>query len=32
VRAVQRIDRFQPLPPDYNGNRVSVEFYFEYKR
>jgi periplasmic protein TonB len=32
VRAVQRIDRFQPLPQDYNGNRVSVEFYFEYKR
>jgi periplasmic protein TonB len=32
VRAVQRVDRFNPLPPDYSGNRVSVEFYFEYKR
>jgi len=32
VRAVQRVDRFNPLPQDYSGNRVSVEFYFEYKR
>jgi protein TonB len=32
VRAVERIDRFNPLPPDYNGSRVSVEFYFEYKK
>lgn len=32
IRAVQRIDRFNPLPSDYNGSRVSVEFYFDYKR
>ena len=32
VRALQRIDTFGPLPPDYPGNRVSVEFWFDYKR
>jgi protein TonB len=32
VRALQRIDTFGPLPPDYSGNRVSVEFWFDYKR
>jgi periplasmic protein TonB len=32
VRAVQRIDTFGPLPPDYSGSRVSVEFWFDYKR
>ena len=32
VRALQRIDTFGPLPPDYGGNRVSVEFWFDYKR
>ncbi len=32
VRAVQRIDTFGPLPPDYSGNKVSVEFWFDYKR
>ena len=32
VRAIQRIDTFGPLPPDYSGNRVSVEFWFDYKR
>lgn len=32
VRALQRIDTFGPLPPDYRGNRVSVEFYFDYKK
>jgi len=31
-RALQRIDTFGPLPPDYRGDKVSVEFYFEYKR
>ena len=31
-RALQRIDTFGPLPADYRGNRVSVEFYFDYKR
>jgi periplasmic protein TonB len=29
IRALQRIDTFGPLPNDYAGNRVSVEFYFE---
>jgi protein TonB len=32
TRAIQRIDTFGPLPPDYSGNRVSVEFWFDYKR
>jgi protein TonB len=32
VRAVQRIDTFGPLPSDYAGNKVSVEFWFDYKR
>lgn len=32
MRAIQRIDTFGPLPPDYSGNRVSVEFWFDYKR
>jgi protein TonB len=32
VRAIQRIDTFGPLPSDYSGNRVSVEFWFDYQR
>jgi len=32
TRSLQRIDTFGPLPPDYNGSRVSVEFYFDYKK
>ena len=32
VRALQRIDTFGPLPPDYGGSKVSVEFWFDYKR
>lgn len=32
VRAIQRIDTFGPLPPEYAGNKVSVEFWFDYKR
>jgi periplasmic protein TonB len=32
VRAVQRIDTFGPLPGDYSGNKVSVEFWFDYKK
>jgi len=32
VRALQRIDTFGPLPWDYAGSRVSVEFWFDYKR
>jgi protein TonB len=32
MRALQRIDTFGPLPGDYAGNRVSVEFWFDYKR
>src|SRR6266478_8998984 len=32
VRALQRIDSFGPLPSDYSGSRVSVEFWFDYKR
>ncbi|MGA2003303.1 MAG: TonB family protein [Terriglobales bacterium] len=32
VYAVQRIDTFGPLPPEYSGSRVSVEFWFDYKK
>ncbi len=32
VRTIQRIDTFGPLPPEYSGNKVSVEFWFDYKR
>ena len=32
VRAIQRIDTFGPLPAEYSGNRVTVEFWFDYKR
>lgn len=32
VRAIQRIDTFGPLPPDYAGSKVTVEFWFDYKR
>jgi protein TonB len=31
-RALERIDSFGPLPPEYSGNKVSVEFWFDYKR
>jgi protein TonB len=32
VRALQRIDTFGPLPNDYSGSRVAVEFWFDYRR
>ena len=32
VRALKRIDSFGPLPAGYSGNKVSVEFWFDYKR
>jgi len=32
VRALQRIDTFGPLPSDYSGSKVSVEFWFDYSR
>jgi protein TonB len=32
VRALQRIDTFGPLPPDYGGSKISVEYWFDYKR
>src|SRR5258708_3103901 len=32
VRALQRIATFGPLPPGYSGNKVSVGFWFGYKR
>jgi len=31
-RAIQRIDTLGPLPPEYSGSKVSVEFWFDYKR
>jgi len=32
VRALQRIDTFGPLPSNYSGSKVSVEFWFDFKR
>ena len=32
TRALQRIDTFGPLPSDYGGSKVSVEFWFDYRR
>jgi periplasmic protein TonB len=32
VRAVERIDTFGPLPSDYAGNKISVEYWFDYKK
>jgi len=32
VRALQRIDTFGPLPQEYAGRYVAVEFWFDYKR
>jgi protein TonB len=32
VRALQRIDTFGPLPTDYPGSKISVEYWFDYKR
>jgi protein TonB len=32
TRALQRIDTFGPLPPDYSGGKISVEFWFDYKK
>jgi protein TonB len=32
VRALQRIDTFGPLPPDYNGSKISVEYWFDYTK
>ncbi len=32
LRALQRIDTFGPLPSEYAGNYVAVEFWFDYQR
>jgi periplasmic protein TonB len=32
MRAIQRVDSFGSLPPGYSGSKVSVEFWFDYKR
>jgi periplasmic protein TonB len=32
TRAIQRIDTFGPLPSDYSGSKVTVEFWFDYKK
>jgi protein TonB len=32
VRALQRIDTFGPLPSDYGGNKISVEYWFDYSK
>jgi periplasmic protein TonB len=31
-RALQRIDTFGPLPPDYSGSKISVEYWFDYSK
>ncbi|MGA2904252.1 MAG: TonB family protein [Candidatus Korobacteraceae bacterium] len=31
-RAIERIDTFGPLPQEYSGRYVAVEFWFDYKR
>ena len=31
-RAIARIDTFGPLPADYSGGKVTVEFWFDYKK
>jgi periplasmic protein TonB len=30
--ALRRIDTFGSLPPDYPGNKISVEYWFDYKK
>ncbi len=32
TRALQRIDTFGPLPADYNGSKISVEYWFDYSK
>ncbi|MGA8761996.1 MAG: TonB family protein [Candidatus Sulfotelmatobacter sp.] len=32
TRALQRIDTFGVLPPDYSGNKISVEYWFDYSK
>jgi len=32
MRTLQRIDTFGPLPQQYAGNYVAVEFWFDYRR
>jgi protein TonB len=32
VRALQRIDTFGALPADYSGSKISVEYWFDYKK
>jgi protein TonB len=31
-RALLRIDTFGPLPQDYHGNKISVEYWFDYSK
>ncbi|HEY3972447.1 MAG TPA: TonB family protein [Candidatus Sulfotelmatobacter sp.] len=32
ARALQRIDTFGPLPAEYPGSKITVEFWFDYKK
>lgn len=32
VNAMRRIDTFGPLPNDYRGRYIQVQFYFDYKK
>jgi len=32
TRALQRIDTFGPLPQDYGGSKISVEYWFDYSK
>jgi periplasmic protein TonB len=32
VRAIQGSSPLNPLPGEYSGNKVSVEFWFDFRR
>ncbi|MHB8215450.1 MAG: TonB family protein [Candidatus Sulfotelmatobacter sp.] len=32
TRALERIDTFGPLPQDYSGRKISVEYWFDYSK
>jgi periplasmic protein TonB len=32
INAMKRIDTFGPLPSDYSGSKISVEYWFDYKK
>jgi len=32
INALKRIDTFGPLPSDYSGSKISVEYWFDYSK